>query len=229
MKSDMKTFYGIIVLLAMVLFVAACSTTTVEDTKTQTNDEQQTPSPTATPDEAETTVPTNTETSGKVPMTTIYNYASLSKFEYEVTSNVGGTSTKTNLKYAMSSDTVDSKAAWLMTTEVAAEGANVLQKQWVDKTTYGCINYVSSVSFNGQTFDTQGECPKQGPFAESKTTETPMVDYIGDESITVPLGTFSTKKYSLGDIVYYYAETVPIPVRVVYGKGMSVMDLVSWS
>lgn len=245
----MKTIYGIFILIVAVLFFSACTqsgtpqvndlnsnsadTTTEDNTNSPASNEEQTAPDTSGPTDSETPnePEDNTEiiTSGKIPMSQIYNYAAVTNFEYDITSNVGGVSNKMNLKYVMSADTLDGKDTWLLTTEAQAQGANVLQKTWLDKTTYGCIKYVSTVSYNGQTFDTPGECAKEGPNAESSGTETPMVDYVGDESVTVPLGTYSTKKYSLEGITYYYADSVPIPVKVTYSNSATVMELVSWS
>lgn len=235
----MKGIYGILVLFIVALFVGAC--TSEQQPEVQDNQEELTP-PEQVPGingeeepEQKDEVTSNGEApeqgvGGEIPMTEIYDYASVTQFIYESTSTANGETFKSTMDYSLSSDTVDGKAAWLSMAEVETQGMVVLSKVWTDKVTYGCLKMTSVITFNGQEMETPAECPKEGPNAATTATQTPMVTYLGDEIVTVPLGTFNTKKYSLDNtITYYYASGVPIPVKVTYADVDTVMELVNWS
>ena len=229
----MKNIYGILLLFVVVLFVSACASDgqveTQDDTQNEDNSAQM-PDINGENEPEQNDEVANTEISGEIPMSEIYDYTSLKKYKYQTTMNVEGESVVTTMDYTLSSDIVDGKAAWLSTTEMETQGMTVLSKVWSDKTTFGCLKIASVVTFNGEDMETPAECPKEGPNAETTATETPMVNYVGDETVTVPLGTFNTKKYTLDNtITYYYASGVPIPVKVTYGGVDTVMELVSWS
>ena len=134
-----------------------------------------------------------------------------------------------DLKYSISSDTVDSKAAWLSQSEITTDQGVIITKIWMDKTTYGCIKMINSVSVGGQSFDTPVDCPKQGPNAASESTTIPELVCSGQESITVPKGTYTAKKCTLEGITYWYNEQVPVPLKTASNDGSSVMELVSYS
>lgn len=230
----MKGIYGILILFVLALFVGACTSEGQVDVRSDPQDN--TENPAQMPDingenapEQKDEVAKN-EINGEISMSEIYDYASVKKFRYEMTTTNSGKTITSTFDYALSSDTINGKSAWLSESEMQAEGATVISKVWTDKVTFGCLKMVSSVNFNGQEMETPAECPKEGPNAATTATETPMVNYLGDETITVPLGTFNTKKYSLDNtITYYYASGVPIPVKVTYADVDTVMELVSWS
>jgi hypothetical protein len=209
----MKIIYGIITLFMVLLLVSACSKKSTD-----------------------TTLPgdQNTNTgisSGKISMSQIYNYAGVKNFEYKTTA-AGMTS---NMKYAISSRNVNNRDTWLLSVDITTQGATVTSKTWLDKTTYACIKSSSVVTFNGQQMENAVECPKEGPNSASATAA-PELTSLGTESVTVPAGTYNAKKYSLKNTVtYWYADNVPIPVKVQYSGGpeaaggTSVSELVSWS
>ncbi|MGV8150164.1 MAG: hypothetical protein ACP5NV_00370 [Candidatus Woesearchaeota archaeon] len=228
----MKMVYGIFAMLVVVLFVSACTQSgpASADNGPAPNDVQQEQNNPEVSQEQEQDVKVQVQTSGSIPMTEIYNYASVKKFTYDTTTTVNGETFKSTMDYSLSSDTVNGRAAWLSEANVETQGATMMTKVWSDKVTYGCLKMTSVVIFNGQEMETPSECPKEGPNAQTTATETPMVDYLGEETVTVPLGTFDTKKYSLeGKITYYYASSVPIPVKVTYDGAGTVTELVSWS
>lgn len=230
----MKGIYGILILFVLALFVGACASEQKADVTTDaqenTENQEQMPDINEENEPEQNDEVENTQTNGDIPMSEIYDYASVKKFTYQTTTTAQGENIKTTFDYTLSSDTIDGKAAWLSTTEMETEGATVLSKVWSDKKTFGCLKVTSLVNFNGQQMETPAECPKEGPNSETTGTETPMVSYDGTETVTVPLGTFNTKKYSLDNtITYYYATGVPIPVKVTYNNVDTVMELVSWS
>jgi hypothetical protein len=228
----MKGIYGILILFVVVLFVSACASDGQETQENTQNEDNRAQMPNINggnePEQKDEV--TSNEVSGSIPMSEIYDYASLKKFKYQTTMTVEGESVVTTMDYTLGSDTVNGKAAWLSATEIQMQGATVLSKIWTDKVTYGCLKMTSVVTVNGQEMETPAECPAEGPNSKTTATETPMVDYVGDEAVTVPLGTFNTKKYTLDNTVtYYYASNVPIPVKVTHTTAGTSMELVSWS
>ncbi len=223
----MKGTYGILILFVIVLFVGACTaeqqTVTQDDAQVNENNVAQMPDINGQNEPEQKDEVANAE-ADTVSMDSIYNYGMLSEFEYQITAS-GQVS---NMKYKISSDTVNGKAAWLSEAEATSSGANVNTKIWTDKITYACLKMSSTVSFNGQVMDTPVECPKEGPNSASTSTggTTPQLTYEGTASVTVPAGTYNAKIYSLQGVKYYYADSVPIPVKVEY-QG-SVTELVSW-
>lgn len=225
-------------MFVLALFVGACNSEGQADVTSVPQDNTENPAQMPdingenTPEQKDEVA--KNELNGEIPMSEIYDYASVKKFRYEMTTTSSGKTITSIFDYTLSSDTVNGKSVWLSESEMQAEGATVISKVWTDKVTFGCLKMVSLVNFNGQEMETPAECPKEGPNAATTATQTPMVKYIGDETMTVPLGTFNTKKYSLGNtITYYYASGVPIPVKVTYsdvGTEMDTeMELVSWS
>ena len=225
----MKTkVYMVLLLILSVVLITACTTNTSQtgtntQTPVQNNAQQNTP--------ATITQPAATPSSGQtITMDKIYNYGKLTNFEYNISSTASGITTSTDMKYALSSDTINGKAAWLSTAEITTSGANILSKTWTDKTTFACLKISSVISFNGQDMETPGECPQTASEEQSKG-KTPTLTYQGTESVIVPAGTYNAKKYmSDNNATYYYSDSVPIPVKVMYaGAGSSVMELVGWS
>jgi hypothetical protein len=207
----MKIIYGIIAMLAVILLLSGCSKTTTD------------PDPTGN---GNTNTQTNTGGgSGEtVSLSAIYDYASVRKFEYKTTAS----GTTSNMKYAISSRKVNNRETWLLSVDITTQGASVISKTWLDKTTYACLKASSVVTTNGQQMENAVECPKDGPNSAS-STEAPTLTSTGTESVTVPAGTFSAKKYTLDNtMTYWYADSVPIPVKIEFAGG-SVSELVSWS
>ncbi|MEM4637508.1 MAG: hypothetical protein QXK76_00605 [Candidatus Woesearchaeota archaeon] len=168
--------------------------------------------------------------SEKMSLNKIYNYGSVSKFTYDVIVSVNSETMKSTFDYALSSDVVDGKEAWLSVAEMDVQGSKILSKVWIDKITFGCLKSVNVVNFNGRVMENSAECPKEGPNAVSSYDKTPELEYIGMESVTVPLGSFNAKKYVLDNtIIYWYVESIPIPLKVVYTNSGTTMELVRWS
>ena len=149
----MKNIYGILLLFVVVLFVSACASDgqveTQDDTQNEDNSAQM-PDINGENEPEQNDEVANTEISGEIPMSEIYDYTSLKKYKYQTTMNVEGESVVTTMDYTLSSDIVDGKAAWLSTTEMETQGMTVLSKVWSDKTTFGCLKIASVVTFNGE-------------------------------------------------------------------------------
>ena len=164
-------------------------------------------------------------------MSQLYRYGDLSKYEYRLTSTAAGQSSVSNMKYSLTSDVVDGKAAWKSSADVQTQGASVVSNTWLDKVTYKCLKTTSTVSVMGQTMENAGQCPTEGPNAGSSSATAPELVFVGTESVTVPAGTFSAEKYQLEGITYWYSSSVPLPLKVTYSAAAAstVMELVSYS
>lgn len=161
-------------------------------------------------------------------MNMLYNYAKISEFEYKITSNAGGQQNVMNMKYKISSDTANGKAAWLQQSDMDVEGVTATIKLWLDKDSLACLKTSTVMNVAGQTIHQEGQCPTEGPNSASETADA-AVNYIGKESVTVPAGTFSAKKYESNGANYWISDNVPLPLKVSYsGEEHSVMELVSY-
>jgi PBP1b-binding outer membrane lipoprotein LpoB len=194
-----------------------------------TTPQNQTPAPpqnqTPTPPANQTPTPPPAQPT-TVDISTIYQYGAVHSYTYQIPA----AGTTANMTTTISSDTVNGTAAWLQQTEIVAQGVTVTSKTWVDKVTFKCLEITTTMIYGGQTIEQPSQCPTTGPNSASRTgTETPQLTYIGTESVTVPAGTFSCKKYSLEGMTFWAATGVPVPVKISYDNGASTMELVSYT
>lgn len=70
-----------------------------------------------------------------------------------------------------------------------------------------------------------GSCPEQGVNSARAAASTPV--FAGQEHLTVPAGTFSTREYVVNEDSYWVSPAVPVPVR--YEGELFVMDLLYWT
>jgi len=163
-------------------------------------------------------------------MDQIYRFGSLKSYEYKITSTAGGQTTTMNLKTTVTSDTVNGTAAWLQQTDMTTQGVAVTSKTWVDKLTYTCLKVMSIMNYGGQNIEQAGQCPTTGPNSASRGgAATPTMTFVRSESVTVPAGTFTANKYSMEQVFYWSASSVPIPVKIAYQDGTTTMELVSYA
>lgn len=161
--------------------------------------------------------------SSKLSLDKIYRFDSVKSYEYKITT--AGQSM--NLKYDVSSDSVNGVSAWLQKSEMTAQGSSVITKMWLEKATLKCLKLTSQVSAAGQSMPEQEtQCPTSGDNSATNT-EVPEVGYAGKESVTVPAGTFSADKYTSREVTYWVSGSVPVPVK--YAAGNTMMELVSYS
>lgn len=165
---------------------------------------------------------------GKLSFDKLYDFAKVKSYEYKMTSVANGQESVVNLKYSVSSDTMNSKPAWLQKSEMTAQGTNIVTNMWVDKTSYACLKINTVMEVAGQKVEQESPCPTEGPNAASRTAaKAPEVDYLGKESVTVPAGTFSADKYSAEGVTYWVSSSVGVPLKVEYTQAK--MELVSYS
>ncbi|NYZ78880.1 hypothetical protein H0N99_01915 [Candidatus Micrarchaeota archaeon] len=165
-----------------------------------------------------------------VDMSQIYKYGSVHSYEYNVTTPSAEQTTSFDFKSTLTSDTVNGTAAWLEQTDITMQGGSVTLKTWIDKVTYNCLKMSSVINYEGQTIEQPGTCPTTGPNSASRTgTATPTMTFVGTESVTVPAGTFSCNKYSLENVTFWSASSVPVPVKIAYGDGSMTMELVGYT
>jgi hypothetical protein len=193
---------------------------TVVDNNTATGNQQTT---------AGQNTPPAVDTSQKT-FSDFYSFGKVASYSYLITANdENGNVTTITTNYAISSDTVDGKDAWLQQSTMNTGSGTIITKMWLDKITNECIQIKSSMSFNGQTFDTPVQCPREGPNAASTTSQQAEFTYIDRESVNVAAGTFTADKYTSQGASYWIAvqPTAPLPVKITTGN--TTMELVSYS
>lgn len=217
-----KTATFFVLLAASLLLVAGCSK---QEAGTTAGAGQQAASGAEAAPQAESE---KTEEGGKLSFDRMYDFTKVTSYEYKMTSAANGQQSVINLKYSVSSDTMNGKPAWLQKSEMTTQGANVVTNMWVDKTNYACLKINTVMDAAGQKVEQESPCPTEGPNSASRAAATaPQVDYLGKESVTVPAGTFSADKYSSEGVTYWVSSSVGVPLKVEYTQAK--MELVSYS
>lgn len=202
--------------MAVLMLVAGC----VQQAQDQQQAQDSQKTPTETQPEQE---------SSAFTMNMLYNYGLINEYEYKITSSSDGQQNVMNIKYKISSDTVNGKAAWLQQSDMDVQGSTAITKIWLDKSSLVCLKTSTVINVAGQTIQQEGQCPEEGPNSAS-ATEDAVVNYVGRESVTVPAGTFTAKKYESNGMEFWTADNVPLPLKVSYGReGAMVMELVSYN
>lgn len=234
MKSKMNALFVVLLVFASV-FVIGC---------TQTNEEtNETPTPTQTVEEETETIPeeeivipneeevptepTPEEERELMYLSEVYNYGSLSEYEYRVTSTAGGEESVTSFKYTITSDELDGNDAWLQESIIDNEMANLNTKTWIDKTSHHCLKVATEFDIDGELIVNEGNCPAESTW--DKNGMAPALSYVGMEEISIPLGTYNAKKYNLNTVTYWIDPLVPLPLKVAYEEANTVMELISYS
>ncbi|MFH1786648.1 MAG: hypothetical protein ABH829_03315 [archaeon] len=219
MHTKKVSYLSFLILLVGILFISGC----VQQQAQAPQQEQQ--QALASQD---TTTAQSEQESSKFTMNMLYNYGLLSEFEYKIISNAGGQQNVMDIKYKISSDAANGNAAWLQQSDLSVEGNVITTKMWLDKESLACLKISTVMNVAGQTIQQEGQCPTEGPNSAS-ATEAPVLRYIGKESMTVPAGTFSAKKYESESANFWIADNVPLPLKVSYGgEAAMVMELVSY-
>ncbi|MCX8147105.1 MAG: DUF3108 domain-containing protein [Candidatus Woesearchaeota archaeon] len=161
---------------------------------------------------------------GKLSVADIYNYGSVHQYEYIVKTKQGAI----NIKNSISHDSLNGIPAWLQKSEMEMEGGKSITSTWLEKKTLRCLKIEIVMNFAGQEMRQESPCPTTGLNAASNM-ETPEVDYIGKESVTVPAGTFPADKYLAGGTFLWVSKGVPIPLKIETADGQVIMELVSYS
>ncbi len=214
----MKKIISLMVLLVVLMLLTGC----VQQAPDQQQTQQQTQASQETPTR------TQPEESSKFSFNMLYNYGLIKEYEYKITSSAGGQQNTINMKYKISSDTANGKAAWLQQSDMDLQGSTATVKMWLDKNSLACLKTLTVVNVAGQTIQQEGQCPTEGANSDSTTADA-VVNYVGKESVTVPAGTFSAKKYESDGVYYWIADNVPLPLKVSYGGEESMfMELVSY-
>jgi hypothetical protein len=163
----------------------------------------------------------------KIGLDQIYKYGQLKSYEYRITSEGAEA---VNMKYTISSDTVDGTAAWLQQSDISSQGANMVSKIWFSKVTYKCLKIETEINAGGQVINQPGQCPDEtANTGSAEAGKMPEVTYEGKESVTVPAGTFNADKYSTEGTEYWVGGSTPLPVKVTSNNGKTMMELVSYS
>jgi hypothetical protein len=217
---EKKVFF--IVMLVVLSLIVGCS----NNPKTVDNGQEGATSGEGSTTEQETAAPkTGLEVGETVGLDKIYLYDVLNSYEYLVSNN---NSESMNMKYTISSDTIDGTEAWLQQSDVSAGPVKMTSRVWFSKATYKCLMMQTVVDTNGEIANYPAECPPDDTQAGSSGA-IPLVTYMGKESVTVPYGTFNADKYSTGELNYWVSAGIPVPVKVASGSGSTIMELVDYS
>lgn len=168
------------------------------------------------------------------PLTEIYKYGSVKEYQYKITGYSENKTTSIELKTTISSDNLDNVPSWLTVTEITMQGASSKTKTWIDKVNLKCLKITTETTYAGNTYEQEMECPKAGVSGTTRASN--EAEFIGTESITIPLGTFTANKYQ---IVYeqskaymWVSSNIPIPLKVEQWTNETVvssMELMSYS
>jgi len=232
-----KEYLLIGIMMIFVLAVSACTPQQApqDDQQQATQDDQAAPDEQGADAQVEANVNVGASVGSDISLSNLYNYNLVHSYEYKLTASYGGQETVSNLKYDITADTLDGTAAWKLNSNIESQGATIETTTWLDKSTYSCLKISTSMNIAGQTINNEADCPEVGPNAAASSGNTAsgdaMLNYVGEESITVPAGTFNAKKYSYSGVDYWIGTDVPLPLKVTYsGQGASsVMELVSYS
>lgn len=215
----MNKIISLLILATALMLITGCAQKTPAQADNQ-------PTPNPEPNLQPATTPP--EEPSTLDMNALYSYEKLSEFEYKLSSNEGGQQTAMSMKYKISSDTANGKAAWLQQSDLEMSGTTATNKMWLDKSNLACLKILTTVNVAGQTMEQESQCPTEGPNSAT-AAEAPLLKYVGKESVTVPAGTFNAKKYESEGMTFWTADNVPLPIKVVYGgEAGTLMDLVNY-
>jgi hypothetical protein len=170
--------------------------------------QQQPQSPNQSPAQnppANNTGPLNSPKS--ITMDKLYRYDSVKSYEYKAAFISGNSTTTGDMKFAVSSDTINGTAAWLQRIDLTAQGTTVASKIWLDKVTFNCLSAATLMNWSGNITEQTTPCTSQ---VAASTT----LNYIGTESLTVPAGTFTADEYSYNQTTYWATASVPVPLKI---------------
>ena len=227
----MRKIISVFALVAVLMLLAGCGQQAqTQKTVATASPENQAVATTVPAPQAQVTKDTSSQNSNEaaLKMSKLYRYGMLSQFEYKITSSAGGQQSELNLKYRISSDSLNGKEAWLQESDMSVQGNTATTKIWLDKSNLGCLKINTVMNYAGQTFAQDGQCPTEGPNSAAKSAVEPDLTYVGKESVTVPAGTFNAKKYESNGATFWVDDNVPLPLKVSYGVGSTVMELVSY-
>ena len=154
----MNKIISLIALLAVLILVVGC--------EQQAQEQQQAPNQKQTQAQASQETPAAAQQEQESPefkMNMLYSYEKISEFEYKITSSAAGQENVINMKYKISSDTVNGKAAWLQQSDIDVQGSTATSKIWLDKLSLACLKISTVMDVAGQTIQSEGQCPTEGP------------------------------------------------------------------
>jgi hypothetical protein len=147
-----------------------------------------------------------------------FAYDKVQKYDYKMLSYTADKELITHFVQTVASE----GSTWHITSESRLDGIDMganfgYTEVWFDQSTDKCTRARNVLSLSGNETYTSAPC---GPAITYGSTPDVQYPYLGEESVTTPLGTFATKKYGLpGASVFYMAPQFDVPVKIVYGTG----------
>lgn len=200
-----------------------------------------TPTPTVTV----TTIPTSAPVTTAVPTTTITTYPTTVSpsptptglqpgtqvssrtvfgtrfgwYQYQVLVHANGTTTQADLKTEISSDQFQGTPAvhYKNTMVLTGQGITIITDIFYSTSFDAILGGTLTTIMNGQTITTPIPANQLHTYAGANFQKESILIYQGTETVTVPAGTFLTKKYTAGvdngSATYWVADGVPVPVK----------------
>lgn len=222
-----------VVAIALMLTISACSSNKAQvkvNANANASAGAQPPAAPPTPPPAEG-AKANANANVNANGVLLYDYDKVNHYEYKITSTSGGQTSVANIKYNIGSESYNGQSAWVLSSDVALEGATATSKVYMSKATRRCIAVEIESAVLGQTYKTQSKCDTATE-VQTDAKGSAQVTAEGTETVTVPAGTFTATKYSTSSgATYWMAAGVPVPVKFSASAAgaTSVGELVSFS
>ena len=203
--------------------VSSMGMVTVFDTVTQTPTQTQTPV-TTLPTTQPTTVapsptPTGIQPGTQVSSRTVFG-TRFGWYQYQIVVHANGTTTQADLKTEISDDQFQGTPAvhYKNTMVLTGQAITIITDIFYSTSFDAILGGTVTTIMNGQTITTPIPANQLQTYAgNANFQKESILVYQGTETITVPAGTFVTKRYTAsienGTATYWVADGVPVPVK----------------
>lgn len=196
-RSSKTLIVAIIIAFAVVVFVGAYYAMTLP-TNNNGSSTSVSPSPSATSSASPTSTPSVTATPGQSGQSSVgYRVGAWANYTMKNYDENGGITARYNMRYAVDEGTLKGVDCWLLQTETefSSEGSvmKTITAYWLDKSSLQGLHYKIQIYSNGIVVSTTENDYSPGDFNDIPTAINPST-VIGQETITVPAGTFNCNK-----------------------------------
>ncbi|HTY91854.1 MAG TPA: hypothetical protein VMC84_11825 [Methanocella sp.] len=229
----MKYRYTAIFIILIALAAAGCTSTT-----------QTSPAASTQPAASGTPTTASNAASGST-LSSMIDFSKVNWYEYRMTSDTGGTSTTSDLRWDYNIDYNGhkaNKATMNMNMGTSDSATTEVITSYTDVASGATLGgHIKMMTGSQVVLDQDIQPGASATTTPGASTENPLTTYqgtsvtkIGTESVTVPAGTYTATKYTwtsgsnTGNV--WVAPNVPIPVKMSYSAASSTtdMELVGW-
>ena len=217
----------------------AISTPTPAPTTTPTPTQAPTPTPTMAPTATPIIVTVTAEPQPTTPpsirsLRSYYDFHVGMRYEYRAASQDGSVQS-TAVFEVIGEELVNGAPTWihLLTPhgEMVSPGSTTQSKIWTDKQTLLCVKQINFVGTGGQTSEYEQQCG--GETLAYGAAEGMASTYVGQETITVPAGTFECAKYNFvqhgRNSTIWMSPVIPTFIKLYDPTGNMAIELVSYT